>query len=416
MVQRKKSDHGSGSIQERKLKNGSVSFKLRYYVDGRRHTKTVRGTKAEAKKELRRLMSKADEGSHVGHSRLTLSKWAEQWYCLKERSGLEEDGSRKRNRGQVSPRTLERYKDIMRLYILPELGDKPVQRIRVGEVDDLYIQLEKRLSARTVHHVHIVLGSCMKAAVRKGILPKSPVEQADPPSPKESQAGQALDQTQLTELLQGFRETPMFLYVAVAAGTGMRRSEILALEWGDLDFSTGKLSISKSLEDTKEHGLRVKEPKTARGKRVIGLDEALLSLLKEEFELHLRLSTGDFEEQVLDLSLSQLPKEALIFPTHPASGGSIDFTEHRRPHGVTQGFIKRAKRMGFKKLRLHDLRVTHGTLLLNAGVPIHEVARRLGHDPAVLLKTYAKMTEEADEVSRIISGDILRGGLELAES
>lgn len=67
--------------------------------------------------------------------------------------------------------------------------------------------------------------------------------------------------------------------------------------------------------------------------------------------------------------------------------------------------------MGFENLRLHDLRMTHGTLLLNAGVPVHEVARRLGHDPSVLLKTYAKMTREADDISMKAAGNILRDGL-----
>lgn len=412
MVQRKKSDHGSGSIQERKLNDGSSSFKLRYYVDGRRHTKTVRGTKGEAKKELRRLMKSADDGAHIGHSRLTLAEWTEQWYALKERGGIEETGKKRRNRGQVSPRTLERYKELMRLHILPDLGHKEIQRVKVRDIDDLYLRLETKLSSSTIHHIHVVLASCMSAAVRKEILPSNPAQHADLPKRHEPDAGRALDQDELTALLKGFHKTPMFLFVVTAAGTGMRRNEILALRWRDLDFEAGKLSISRSLEVTKEYGLRVKEPKTARGKRTVGLDNGLLSLLQAEYELHQRLSTGIPEQNDIELSLVNLPEGALIFPAPPAREGNIDLTKHRLPHGLSQGFIKRVRAMGFDKLRLHDLRKTHGTLLLNAGVPIHEVARRLGHDPAVLLKTYAKMTKEADEISTEAAGSILKGGLE----
>lgn len=411
MVQRKKSDHGSGSIQERPLKNGSSSYKLRYYVDGKRHSKTVRGTKAEAKRELRRLMKAADDGNHIALSRLTLTDWADRWYALKERGDSQAAATTKRTRGLVSPRTLERYKELMRIHVLPSLGDRPIQKITVGEIDDLYIKLEEHLSASTVRHVHVVMGACFSTAVRKGILSANPVERADPPLAKAPESGQALDQEELTTLLRLFQKTPLFLLVALAAGTGMRRNELLALQWTDIDFDAEKISVSKALEETKANGLRVKGPKTARGNRVIGVDAGLVALLREERDLHKRLVAGVTKDDDIDLELINLPAEALVFPALPDKKGTIDPTRHRLPHGITQGFIKRARSMGFENLRLHDLRMTHGTLLLNAGVPVHEVARRLGHDPAVLLKTYAKVTREADEASTLAAGAIMRSGI-----
>jgi integrase len=244
MVQRKKSGHGSGSIQERKLKDGSTSYKLRYYVDSKRHSKAFRGTKGEARKELRRLMKSADDGEHFAINRLTLDEWVTRWYALKERSGPNVKSQGKKINGQVSPRTLERYQELMRLHVLPTLGKKALQRLKVSEIDDLYIKLEAALSPRTIRHIHIVLNSCLSTAVRKGIIPKNPAEHADLPIVKESTVGRSLEQNELTALLQAFRGTSLFLIVTVAAGTGMRRNEILALEWKDIDFDAATMTVS----------------------------------------------------------------------------------------------------------------------------------------------------------------------------
>ncbi len=93
----------------------------------------------------------------------------------------------------------------------------------------------RKLSPRTVHHVHTVLGACLKAAMRKGLLTASPVARAEVPSPGESDRGIVLDEDQLRALVDGFRGSVLFPIVAVAAFTGARRNEILALRWSDLD-------------------------------------------------------------------------------------------------------------------------------------------------------------------------------------
>jgi integrase len=90
----------------------------------------------------------------------------------------------------------------------------------------------------------------------------------------------------------------------------------------------------------------------------------------------------------VDLSLVELPEGALMFPS-PSAGGLRD------PHAVTRTFVRRARKLAFR-LRFHDLRGTHETLLLDAGVPVHVVAARCGHDTAVVLRSYAKRTKKAD--------------------
>ena len=89
-----------------------------------------------------------------------------------------------------------------------------------------------------------------------------------------------------------------------------------------------------------------------------------------------------------------------MFPRPPARGEQFSFTKPRKPRQFSFNFKRRAKALGFAKLKFHDLRGTHETLLLDAGVPVHVVAARCGHDPAVLLRNYAKTTKKADALSQ----------------
>jgi len=140
-----------------------------------------------------------------------------------------------------------------------------------------------------VHHVHTVLGACLNATVRKGLLVVSPASKAEVPVPGDSEAGRVLDQDQLTALMTGFRGSALYPIVAVAAFTGARRNEILALRWSDFDAGAKTLTIARSLEEMKVHGRRFKEPKTRRGRRTIAIDGGLAGLLSAECEKYLRL-------------------------------------------------------------------------------------------------------------------------------
>ncbi len=388
-------DHGDGGIDER----SPGHFRLRWRVDGKRYTKSFHGSITEARKELRGLIKSADDGRHVAPDKLTLAAWTDRWVALQRRGDTDQP-----RRGLVNARTLERYEELLRLHVTPALGKRPLQRISATEIDGLYTKLETRLSTRTVHHVHTVLGACLSAAVRKGLLVVNPASKAEAPVPGESDAGQVLDHDQLTVLLNGFRGSVLYPIVATAAFTGARRNEILALRWLDLAGST--LTIARSLEETKAHGRRFKEPKTRRGSRTIAIDDGLAGLLSAEREKHLRLIAGVPDGVEVDLALVRLPDDALIFP----SPGE-DLTRPRDARSLTKEFVRRASKIGFLRLRFHDLRGTHETLLLDAGVPVHVVAARCGHDPAILLRTYARRTKKADTSAAAVIGALSKSVL-----
>jgi len=382
--------HGDGGIYPQ----GKDTFRLRYRIGKKRFSKTFRGTLKEAKVELRALLRSGDTGEHVTPDKITLAIWATQWI---------EAGAPGRKREKVGARAIERYDQLLRTHVLPTLGQHKLQQIDSTDIDKLYVALEDKIAPRTARHVHSVLNACLGAAVRTKKLAVSPMASiTNTPTAGESDHGIALDEQELRKLVLGFEGSALFGFVSVAAFTGARRNEILALRWSDLDPTNKTLRIERALEETKKHGIRIKGPKKESHKRTITIDEDLLALLLAERERHLRLFAGIPDGVAVDLGLIKLPEGALMFPNPPT------LLEPRNPRATTKLFARKARKLGFKKLRLHDLRGTHETLLLDAGVPVHTVAARCGHDPATLLRSYAKRTKKADTSAASVIGNISR--------
>jgi integrase len=381
-----KRSHGDGSIQQR----GEDSWRLRYRVGNVRHGLTFHGTRKEAAEKLRGLLSDADKGAHVAPAKITLSDWADQWIELKA--------------AERQHKTVYRYRDLLKKHVLPKLGDRPLQQIKPIEIQLLYAEMTS-LAPRTRHHVGTVLKACLQAAVDVGkLIQNNPAAAIKKPSAGDSEVGQALEQDKITALVEGFRGSTLFDLVFLMAFTGTRRGEALALRWSDFNPMAKTLRIERALEYTKKFGLRFKVPKSERGKRTIKLDDTLVALLgrmRKQFE---RVVAGAPEGVDVDLSLIRLPDDWLIFA---APHGQ--FNEPRHPDAITKQFRHRAKKVLGFAIRLHDLRVSHGTWLLDQGTPVHVVAKRLGHDPSVLLKVYAKRTQKGDESAAETISQLTKG-------
>jgi integrase len=384
---------GNGGIYPR----GEGSWRLRYNVNGRRFTKTIRGSRSEARAELRRLLRSGDTGEHVAPDRMTVAQWLEHWLAI---------GAPGKRQAKPSRRTTERYAQLLRTHVVPVLGACALQKLTGAQIDSLYTALATKIALRTCHHVHVTLGAALSSAVRAGALSTSPMARVlTVPTPGNGDHGIALDEDQLARLVEGFRGSPLHLFVAIAGYTGMRRNEVLALRWGDYDEAGRTLKITRAVEQTRE-GTSFKPPKTKRGLRSVVIDDSLLGLLCAERDRHLRLIAGVPDGSSVDLRMVKMPPDALILPS-PA--GELDLARPRDPHAVTRGFVKRARKLGFKGLRLHDLRGSHATQLLRRGIPIDVVARRLGHDPAVMMRAYAKALPSDDTIIRDALATISRG-------
>jgi integrase len=396
-----KRNRGDGGIDPRD--NSGTSWRLRYRVSGKRHTVTFHGSLSEARKELRRLLRSADVGSHTAPAKVTLGEWITTWVGM---------GCPGRQRQEVGRRSLVRYRQLL-AHAVTALGARPLQQLRAAEIDTFYVGLAgKGLAKQTVHHVHTVLGACLHAAtVGEGrILVSSPMgDLLKRPSPGEADHGIALDPEQTRRLVAGFQGHPLYLLVVMALSTGARRNELLALLWSDLDPVAKTLTIRRALERVNGSS-GMKDPKTQRGVRVISVEDDLIELLLAEKERHLRIEAGIADGATADLRLIRLPEGALIFPGAPGTEG-FSFTTPRNPNTVTNTFHKVVKRLGFPKLRFHDLRGTAITRMLSAGVPPHIVAKRHGHDPAIMLRAYAKALPQDDAAAAQIMGDELKGVL-----
>ena len=283
------------------------------------------------------------------------------------------------------------------------MGERFLQKLQSTEIDALYAGLEGKIAPRTAHHVHVVFGTSLSTAHRKRLMPHNPMlhveqipnaETTDPTdmAPDEDDIGEGLDEAELAQVIAGFRPSAMmFVPVAVDAGTGLRRNELLALRWSDFNEEKKTLRIERALEQTKKFGIRIKAPKTKRGFRTIDLADDLVALLVVERSKYQRLMAGipDGAAEV-DLGLIRLPAAALIFPALPEAGEPFDFVKPRNPRNFSKEFARRAGVIGFGRVRFHDLRGVHATALLDASWPVHRVAERIGDDPAVLLRNYAK--------------------------
>ena len=378
-----------GSIRERSPGRWAIILEQRDPSSSKRKRKwhSFRGTRREAQIECARLITEIEAGGYVEASRLTLGQWIDQWI---------EAGAPGRRRKKVSQRSLERYGQLLRTHVKPVLGNLLVQKLRAPAIDTLYANMAeaKLIAPRTQHHVHTVFGACLATAHRKGLISVNPmvrVEQVPAPEsfdPDEGtdQIGEGLSELELAALIAGFKSSSsLFVIVALATASGARRNELLALRWIDLDAVKKTLRIERALEQTKKFGIRIKPPKTKRGFRTIDLDDGMIGVLLKEKERHQRLCAGIPGGAEVDLSLIRLPHEALMFPAI-----SVSFTAPRHPRNFSRDFAEQAKLLGFAKTRFHDLRGIHSTALLDAGIPVHTVAQRIGDDPAILLRNYTK--------------------------
>ncbi len=360
----------TGSVTRR----GKGSWRLKFDrgsdpATGKRRTEyvTVRGTKKEAQAELIRRLAQVDEGSFVEKSGSTVGDYADHW--------LEAIAPSK-----ASAKTRERYAEIVAHHIKPRLGKIGLQQLDGTAIDGFYQHLRTAgrrdgkggLASQTVLHVHRLLSQILASAVKAKKLRVSPMVGVQTTPRVRKEEIQVLDDAEMRKLLQYLHGRPIYMPVMLAAATGMRRGEILALRWRDLDFTRATLQVAQVAEETKT-GVTVKEPKTDRSRRTINLPALLVAELrrhrKDLAELWLKLGTGK-------------PKSDLVFPT--IEGGI------RTPRAFSKEFAREADAAGVPHVTFHGLRHTHVTHLLRSGVPVHVVSARAGHaNPAVTLNIYA---------------------------
>jgi len=273
--------------------------------------------------------------------------------------------------------TWDGYRRKIDRHILPAIGHHRIRRLRAHHLEALYDRMlhpsdgRRPLAPKTVLEVHLIIRGALSDAVTRGLVSRNVALVAHAPRLKsipklEPQAWNAL---QLQAFLQAAAGHRLFPAYWVLAATGMRRSELLGLRWDDIDFKNARVSVNRGLVAV-AYEVRESRGKTRNSRRAIDLDPTTANVLKAWREW-----------QQTEQEAAGVESDGWVFTNtdgHPV-----------HPHSISQTFERIATRAGLPRIRLHDIRHTHGTLLIKAGVPVKVVSERLGHgNPAFTIDTY----------------------------
>jgi len=255
-----------GHIRERSPGRWAIVIDARDAAGKRkRRWHSFKGTKREAQKECARLITEFESGASVDPSRMTVAAFLDRWI--------------EHMRGHISPRSHERYADLS-LHVRRHLGDQQLQKLRTTDLTGFHAALARSgLSRRTVRHVHGLLFRVLKQAMVWELVRDNVADLIKPP-PVLDQELPILQPDRARELLDALRGKPLYLIASLALATGMRRNEMLALRWRDVDLDAGRLRVELSLEQTKAHGIRLKAPKTRNGRRTLSVPAHIVTELR----------------------------------------------------------------------------------------------------------------------------------------
>lgn len=358
-------------------------------------------TVKEADAGLRIALVERDNARKVStRSTVTIQMYAEQWV-----SGL-----------SLEPSTIHGYRKIIRNHVVPQLGDVAVGKLTASRLAQHYRELEQRgrrdnkkpgagLSANTVQKVHVLIGALLDAALDDGLVVTNVAKKrrtVKAPTGKQIRAEKPEIHTwsasQLSAFLSWDRDTyhdDLHALWHTIANTGLRRSEVLALRWSDIDLSGSRISLRRAADPTQRD--IVKSPKTGHA-RVVDIDEKTVAVLRA------------WKSVRGSISLQLARADAYVFGDDNGRLRNPDDIGRRWDHRVR----KAQEALGYEavpRLTLHGLRHTHATLLLGLGIHPKVVQERLGHSNiSTTMNIYSHVTPtmQKDAVTRL--AELMEGG------
>ena len=321
-----------------------------------------------ADKLLGELIKRLHDGDYRAPDRITFGDYLlERWLPTK--------------RAQLRPSTFSSYKNNIELHVLPHLGAIPLQKLQPEDFDTFYAHLlinGRRngagggLAPKTVRIIHGILRKALADAHRKGTVSRNVADLADPPKIRVGGSREMAVWTgdELRDFLASIEASEWYTPIFLAANTGMRRGEVLGLPWRNVDFEGARLVVNQQILSI-EYEARVADVKTTNSRRTIDLDPRTLAVLRtwRRHQLEQKMSTG------------RRGDDEFVF-TRP-DGGPI------HPDFFSQSWDRLMRDSEIRRIRLHDLRHTHATILLKANVPVKVVSERLGHSsPAFTITVY----------------------------
>jgi integrase len=331
---------------------------------------SVKGTKKEAEKRLSDLLHQLDTYTFLRPAKTQLTEYLERWLQDYVRPNL-------------TPRTTEGYEHIIRKYLIPALGNMTLNQLKPEHLQRYYSEkISGGLSPQTVRHHHTALHKALETAVEWGVLSRNIADAVILPRVQRLDM-QTWGEDDVTLFLEAAKSTPYHALFYTALFTCMRRSELLALRWQDVDFILSQVCVSRSLHCLRGGSVVFRPTKTAKGRRAIALSPSAFMVLREhreKQEVHRAMIGIPLTDD--DLVFSHLDGKPLL------------------PNTVTHAWIKLVRWTGLKPIRLHDARHTHASIMLKQGIHPKIVQERLGHaNIAVTLDTYSHVIPGLQEAA-----------------
>lgn len=373
----KKRGRGEGGITKRSDGRWQGTVTIGRNDDGTQRRQYVYGkTRGEVADKINELIHKINSGTFIDKYKSPLvSEWLNTWLNQYKKNSVKES-------------TFDQYETLLRVHIIPEFGEIKLTDLTEDHLQNFYNKLYANgTSARTIQIINVVLSSALKKAIKNRLILFNVCEAVELPkqSKKERRVLTSDEQKRLVEELQ--KDSQGVMYV-VALFTGMRRGEVLALTWDDVDLENATINVCKTLNRVKTYQdsgdktkLIVTDPKTKTSNRVIPIVDVLIPLLEEQHNL--TRENNEFN---------------LVFPSE--SGGYID------PGNYNRKFYKIVKRAGLPKANPHSLRHSFATRALEAGVDIKTTQELLGHSSMAItadLYTHSLMDHKKKEIHKLKS-------------
>lgn len=358
-----------------------------YYVielgkdsNGKRMQKKKRGfkTQKEAKAALNKALHELNTGTYIEPSTQKTGEYLTEWLEFKKTT--------------VGETTYTTYYYNLSKHILPELENITLANLKPLHIQRLYAKLlnEKKLNPNTVRKVHTMLVNALERAVKFDMVIKNVAKLVDPPKESKSTMG-VWDVDETLTFLEDAKDSHFYLVYLIAIHTGMRQGEILGLSWDGINLEQGIIYVKQTLSNDGKK-LRA-STKTAAGMRTIAIPDELVTELKRHNinQKKHRLQAGTLYADFNLVNTTEI-------------GTPINPSNLRRNFNI---FIEKAK---VRKIRFHDLRHTHATLLLKGGINPKIVCERLGHaDLRMTLERYSHVLpnmqkDTAEKFSELLYG------------
>lgn len=367
-----------GSISKRSDGRWQGCVTIGRNPDGSQRRKYIYAkTRTEVAVKMNELICSINNGEFIDKlNNPTLSQWLNTWlYTYKKNN--------------IKPQTFDQYEYVIRCRLSAEFGDEKLIELQGAKLQNYYNRLfEEGLSARTIHIINTVLHSALKKAIKCGLIKNNICDAVELPKDKHKER-RVLSRDEQEILITELKKNKSDYIYIFALFTGMRRGEVLALTWNDIDLENAVINVNKSLGRVNNYDgkkektrLEVGEPKTSTGRRVIPMADTVIDVLTTQIKY--------IKKNIPDNPLN------LVFPSE--NGTYID------PGNYNRRFYKIIKKLGMPKANPHSLRHSFATRALEAGVDLKTTQELLGHssiDITANLYTHALMEHKREEVKKL---------------